>query len=339
MGTKVAKTIVRHGLVVALEGSYDEGYGTTNPDSATDGVEPEGPIEVPPDYAFGGERDTGAGAGTGTLRRGAASGRFGAISIPSLFRGPGSAYALAGDLELNALLQACGHVATVDLTAGSETIEYAPTTDLANLASIAAGFYTRGQLAKATGGLGSLKAELNDQGFLLFTFDFSFKLADPFTDVARPSITLQSGIHPTATNIGIQIGNYVAILRSFAFDQGRQVAGRNDYGGGGHAGFAPGIVEPRVTMTIEAPALAASTPWHTATEFDPDRFYEDAIEAAIDATFGGTQYNQVGFNAPQAQLISPPSPSNDGPTATWDLEFQLPPSAPAADDHYTWTAK
>lgn len=336
---KVKKTTVRHGLLVKQESSYDEGHGTTSPSTSADEVEPEAPIDIPREYAFSGDRDVEAGAGAGSLARLPASGRFGQVDIPVLFRGPGSAYSAASDVEVNALMEACGHVPTVSTSSGSEEVAYSPSTDLNDLTSVAASFYGIGKEYPAQAGIGTLGFELTDSGLFLFTFSVSFRLPDRFTDVSWPSFSYDTQAHPTATNIGMTIGNFTAVVKSLSFSQNRGVSGRNDYGGGGHAGFAPGRMEPQLEVTIEAPALASSSPWHTGSDFDPDEFYESAQGVAIDFTIGGTQYNQLAFNAPQAELAEPPSDSSEENTATYDLTFNLPASSPAADDFYTITAK
>lgn len=335
---KVSKVVTRHGLIVAQEAAYDEGYSTTSPATGTDGVEPEAPIEVPFEHAYAGGRAPEAGGGT--VLRGPASGRFAGVEIPVLARGPGSAYAQAADVEVDSLLQACGHTAAVDTTAGSEEVAYSPHLDLNSLVSIAAGFYGRGQLFKGQAGLGTFGFEVNDEGFLLYSFEFSMKFPDAVTDVTRPSITLATQIHPKATNLTVAIGNLGSVpVRSVSFAQNRGVDGRNDLDGGGHAGFAPGMMEPTLTMVIEAQALAASSPWHTASEIDPYRIFEDAEQLALSLTVGGTQYNQVEFAASQAQLAGDPGDDSDGATATWELEFALSQSTPFAADWYTLTYK
>lgn len=335
------KITVRHGLLAKLEGSYDEGHSTTSPAAGSDAIQPERQFDIPElEHAFSGERNIEAGAG-GPLERVAASGRFAeGIVLPVAFRGPGSAYTAASDLELDPILQACGHTATVDTTSGSETVTYSPTTELSNLASIAASFYARGQLWKATAGLGSLSWTITDEGFLVTEPEFSFRFGDPVTDATVPSMTFQSTIPPKATNLSVSIGNFTSgRIRSIEFSQNREIGGRRDMSVGGHSGFAPGQMDPRLTITLEADALAASSPWHTSSDFDPYRFFEDAESVSVSFTVGSTQYNKLSFSASQAQLVGNPSEDDDGPSAVWSLEFILANSAPLADDMYSITAE
>lgn len=331
------KITVRHGVLAKLESAYDEGYSTTSPSEGSDAIQPERKFDIPDlDHALSGERNLEGGAG-GPIERGSADGRFAeGIVIPVAFRGPGSAYAQAGDLEADPLLQACGHTATVDTTSGSEKITYSPTTDLSDLASIAAGFYAHGQLWKATAGLGSLSFTITDEGFLVFEPEFSFKFSDAVSDASVPSMTFGSQIPPKAVNLSVSIGNFTSgRVRSISFTQNREIGGRRDLNAGGHAGFAPGQVDPRLEVTLEADALASASPWHDSSDLDPYRLFEDAESVSVSFTVGSSSYNQLTFTASQAQLVSNPGDDADDPNALWNLEFMLAQSAPLADDFYS----
>src|SRR5690606_14611283 len=133
-------------LLAKVEASYAAG-GSVAP--ATDGILLAEPAEMAIDYVHDGARGRANGT-TGTLKRAGPSGRFGDVTFSIEGRGRGSAYGASALPEVNALLRASGHSATVVATPGSETVTYAPVSDKANFASAVLGGYARGQLYSLT---------------------------------------------------------------------------------------------------------------------------------------------------------------------------------------------
>ena len=336
-----SKSVTLYGLAVEAEASYGAG-GTIV--EAEDGVELAEEFVVDVAYMNDGARPMPPGSVVGHQKRGAPSGRMFTGTIPVLFRGAGAAYSATVTPEIHDLLRACGHSATLDVTAGSESYTYAPEAlQGVTPGSVFADGYARGQLWPLTAIYGSFGFVIEGPGYMRCEFESRGRVGDE-SDVALPAITYPTVMHPKAEGMSVALGNWTAgVVSRLEFRQNRALADRLDVSGAStYAGVANGRIEPSLVVTVEAESLATSDPFHTASTFNPYKLYDQGVEHAISFDLGvggdGATYNRLRFTASQAQLSEYPVHEEDGPTARWRLTYQLNPSSPTANDPYTLVA-
>jgi hypothetical protein len=311
------KLITLFGLLIKTEASYNAGGSLA---AGVDGVLLMEPAEMSIGYVHAGERGRAPGSG-GTLKRGAQSGRFGETTFKVEGRGRGAAYSASALPEINALMRASGHGATVVVTAGVEKVTYAPVSG--GFASGVLEGYARGQKYPITGAYSDFGFAIDGPGFLVFEFATSGLLGLP-TDVAVPAITYVGADPPKAESIALTIGAWSPVVRSLNFKANRRRSARANVNSAGHQGFSMGGRGPVLEITVEAPSLAT---------FDPYTARQLATAYAVDLQVGQTQYNRIAFSAAQAQ-ISEVSDGADEETALWTLTMPCSPTTPIANDDY-----
>ena len=149
----------------------------------------------------------------------------------------------------------------------------------------------------------------------IWTFEFQGVGVLP-TDVAQPVVTYINGANTPPKSLGaglLAIGGYTtAVLRSWEFTLNRDMSVRaDDNSAAGHAGFTPGGRDVKLSVVIEADALAT---------YDPYALSEASTPVALALQVGTAQYDQFTINLPQAE-ISDVEEGDDGATAIWEIEY------------------
>lgn len=323
------KQVTLFGLLSGIEGG---GYGTGNPSAlapATDGVLLMEPAIMTPDYIDDGERGLQPGA-AGQMIRSAKSGRFAEFTPRIAMRGRGLAYSSINvPPDLHEIIQICGHQATNDTTPSNEKWTYAPESGPTGFSSGEFRGYSRGQAYDMLGAYGSLQFNFSDVSAMFFEPTIMGFLNLP-TDVALPSITYVNATlqPPKMINVALSLNAVTGWkLRSFSFNQNRELSPRADSSGTGHSGFTPGRREPTVEMVVEARALAT---------FNPFSLANSSTTMALSFTGGTVQYNRMKFDAAAFQ-ITEVEDDEDGATALWRMTGVCAASTPIAEDDYTLT--
>lgn len=319
--------------VVGYLAKEEATYGTnialsTSDDAATPFIgdgDPEPPTAY--DHLF----DGNLGRGGGTLlpvRRAPASGRSQAGQFRCLPKGLGSAYSASAmpPNEVHRFLKASGFDATYS---GSPTPQwtYTPTAFGTTFTSLTLRQYLQASIYELSGVLCDFSFETQGVGVPILTFAFRGIGATAPTDTALPALTHQatSVVPPIASAVLENIGSFTsATIRRVAFRMNRNLDTARPALNttGGHAGFIPGNIAPELELEIERPARAT---------YDPEATFLAGTSAAVDVTFGTTQYNRYKVTLPQAQLTQV-TPGNDGALATVTLVYRGFATTPAAND-------
>lgn len=327
--------------VIGLLAKPESVYGTPVALSTTaDGVQLQykdrgvaAPMSI--DYAFDGNLGPNV-SNLGQTLRVSPAGRSVKGDLPFRSRPGGAAYSPTVVPSLHNIIKAAGFDATLTTTAGSEKWAYTPSAPGVVGTSLTLGLYTRGELWSAAGVIGNLKMDAPDPAPPIWTFGAMGIIASLPTDASAPAITypLQS-VQPTlASSIVLTLGNLSAnaVVMNSAFDLGLKTTARvAQSGGAAHLGFIIDDRAPQITVELEATALT-TTPFTSASAFDPYNLRDTATQFACSLVFGSTQYFRQKINLPQAQVINV-EPSNNGSIATVKLTIAgAPSSASAADD-------
>lgn len=319
--------------VVGYLAKEETTYGTnetlsTSADAATPFIgdgDPEPPTAY--DHVF----DGNLGRGSGTLspvRRATPAGRSQAGQFRCLPKGLGAAYG-ASDFppnEVHRFLKAAGFDATYSASP-SHQWTYTPTAYGTTFTSLTLRQYLQASIYELSGVLCDFTFETQGLGVPIFTFPFRGIGATAPTDTALPALTHQatSVVPPIASAVVENIGSWTsATIRRVAFRMNRNLdTARPSMGAtGGHEGFVPGNIVPELELEVERPARAT---------YDPEATFLAGTSAAVDVTFGTTQYNRYKISLPQAQLTQV-TPANDGALATVTLVFRGFATTPAAND-------
>jgi len=283
---------------------------------------PPGPIE----YVF----DGNIGRSPGTLapaRRTTPNGRFRSGPFDTLFRGRGSLYSaiLLPPNEVHRSLKAAGFDATYSASPTPQWT-YTPTAAGTTFTSLTLRQYAQESIYEQTGVLFNWSFTADGLSVPIHSFAYTGLIGLP-TDAALPVITYPSAgvLPPVASAVVENIGAWTgATIRSVSFMSQRSIDSARvaQNLAGGHAGMVPGGMVPQLTLVVERPARAT---------YNAEDLRQAATSAAVDVTFGTTQYNRWTVRLPQAQLVTV-TPQNDGPVATMELVFQGHPSTPALND-------
>lgn len=328
-----AKLVTLHGLLGKEEATYGTAIALT---TTSDGLlmqftdRNQGNL-WPITHAFDG--DLGPSVANGAMtKRAAPAGKSVGFSIPFRAKGAGAAYATATVPNVHKILKASGFDGAVVTTASSEKWTYTPTAEGTGYASLTLNGYTRGQMHALTGAVGTLTIQMDNQAPPTWVWD-GRAIAGAITDVAVPSITYPSFsvVPPSASSVAVAIGDFITpVLLNATFTYNRGIDNPRVPISGTHLGFVPSGHGPRWTMTIEATALVGS-PYHTSAGLDPYALRDAATSIPVSATVGTTQYNKYTISMPTAQLVNV-TDANNGPTATWTLEFAAHSSTPVLND-------
>lgn len=323
-----AKTLNQYGLLAKLEATYATAIALS---AATDGLLVDSIPEPSIAYAFDGQRE-----GTNTVSAAkpyllAPAGRMSTLSLLHSIKGAGAAYSASVLPSPDRLLRAHGMGATVVVTAGSETVTYAPVSS--GFGSLTLEAYTRGQKWAMRGAyVNKLVIESKGYGVPKMTADLSAISSLP-VDAAVPAITYagSSVKPPKASNVGLTLTaggqTFIAKVREFTITSERELVTRADSNeaNGDIAGFGLGARTVTVDCLMEATALP-NTPFISGAAFDPYKLYDLGTAFAFALAIGGTQYNKFSAAAPNAQFVGVPSPERDGPVALWQCSFQVTPA-------------
>lgn len=326
-------TAPRFNQVVGFLAKEEATYGTnialsTSTDAFTPYIgdgDPEPPAAY--DHVF----DGSLGRGSGTLlpvRRAAMNGRSMAGSVNILPKGLGSAYS-ASNLppnEVHRLLKAAGFDATYSASPSHQWL-YTPTAHGTTFTSLTLRQYAQGSIYELSGTLCDFSFETQGLGVPIWTFPFRGIGGTAPTDTNLPSLTHQatSIVPPIASAVVENIGSFTsATIRRVAFRMNRNLDTARIAldTTGGHAGFIPGNIVPELEIEIERPARAT---------YDPEAVMLAGTSAAVDVTFGSTQYNRYKISLAQAQLIST-TPGAEGALATVTLVYRGFATTPDAND-------
>lgn len=284
------------------------------------------------EYAYDGDLGPSVASGA-TTKRAAPAGRSFRASIPFRAKGYGSAYSAANVPNLHKIIKASGFDAALTSTTSSEKYTYTPTAEGTGYTSLTLNAYARGELWAASGCVGNLSINFDNQAPPVWTFDCRGIASVP-TDAGVPTITYPSfnTIPPLASSATVVIGSFTtnAIVLGGSFTFNRGIDNPRVPISGTHLGFVPSGRGPRMTLTVEQTAFVGS-PYHTSAGLDPTLLREAATSIAVSIAFGSTQYNRYTIALPTAQLVNV-TPANNGPVATVTLEFAGHGSTPTTND-------
>lgn len=331
--------------VYDMQAKVETTYGVDSaPSPATDGVYLQYDAEDVPEIIaeeieYRGELGPNS-VGLGPNRRVAFSGRGASFPAGMYFRGGGAAYSasVVPPNGFHAFMKAAGFTATVDTTAASEKWTYAVTADSTTPTSLTCYGWCAQSLGastlervKALGVLASLDIAGNDQKPPKFTFNAKGIFSGDPTEASFTASTLSfSPAPPLGTDFTFSFGSFsTAEVYSLGLKTNRDLSTKRVplSASGGHLGYVAGHWNPILTVTV-AQTLQAT--------FDPYT-KRGGTTAALLWQYGSTQYNRLKLNAPQAQLVDLRH-GNIGKIRTWELDFLLTPSTPAATDFLNFVA-
>jgi hypothetical protein len=303
------------GLTAKIEGV--EGTDSL-PVIGTDGIQLERHIwnSIETDYLEQNDRQEVAGQRMGRYGGGQPSGPFVRITAVTALKGTGAAYAAGVRPEQDVLHRIAGLAATVDATAGAETIDYEPRNDDAyETASVYA--YTAGMLFKVV----ACRARITSIAYVaaqvvLVTHEILGRLKELPTEVAMPAIAYPRVLvkPPVLQQNALTLNGFGASFRSATFDQGAELVAKPRGGAaGGHAGYELVDFNPSLVALIDRPSLAAFNPW---------ALRESATDFAWSLTHGATQYNRTTLSGPGGQIVQVPPQESEG-LAMLNLRIRL----------------
>ena len=325
-----SKLTTVYGLLLKPDSAYRAGDSVS---AATDGILMASPAIMTRGHVNDGSRGLSP-SGMAPLKRAAPSGKTASLPVPVEFRGSGQAYASGVKADdLHSLMRIAGYGAVVDATASAEKWTFTPEGwDSAVPPTFASGvgeLYGRGEMIPLEGAYASMGFEIEAGGIALFTFDVQGVPGNK-SETALPSITYMdmNVIPPKFDAPALTLGNFTgAKVRSVRFAQNREITTRSIHG------YAAGRRAPELVVEIEAASLATSSPWSTASTFEPDRLRDEGTAIAVGFTHGSLQYNRFDFAAPAA-VIRNVEDGEDGPVATTILTMELcSTDGVSADDH------
>lgn len=326
-------TAARLNQVVGILAKEESDYGTAETlSNSADACTPyigDGDPEAPSAYEFAFDGNLGRGSGTlAPVRRAAPNGRFRAGSFACLPKGLGSAYSASAfpPNEVHRWLKASGLDATYSASPSPQWT-YTPTAYGTTFTSLTVRQFAQGSQYDMTGVLCDWTFETQGLGVPIWTFAWRGIGATAPTDVALPALTHQATtvVPPVASAVVSNIGSFTsAVIRRVAFRMGRSMDTARpalDLSGG-HRGFIPGNIVPELELEIERPTRAT---------WDAEAIQLAGTSAAVDVTFGSTQYNRYRVSLPQAQLTQV-TPGSDGALATVTFVYRGFATTPAAND-------
>lgn len=310
-------------FLLKAEPSYS---GSATPSAATDGIQPSERFIPSLKWADDGGRAFSAGI-AGTQRRIGASGASYEFSVKAEFKGLGASYTPSSSCQLHTALLASGLSASC---ANLVSWTYKPTDVNSTPTSAVAQWFGNSESRIARGVYSDLKFSADSGGPIYFEFPMKGIAAIPSSSLTAPTITYvaQAVVPVKAENISLTIGGVVLRVRSFSFEQNREISSRIDLNStGSFAGFAPGRRAPKFTVTTES---------ELASTFDPYAGLQAGTQYALAMNVGAVVNNRLVFSAPQAQLMDVQD-GVDNSVATWTMVFDCPASGPQLNDDYLIT--
>ena len=268
-------------------------------------------------YTYDGARGQGNYTG-GNVLRGPVQGRNTAGTVKIEGKGSGSAYSsTVVPPSLHPFILASGFSGSF----ASSKWTYKPTPLGTDLTTIAMAVYTRGEVWPISGALANMTITADNPGPAIFEFALQGILAQP-ADLASPPARkwfAEDILAPNNTNISLAIGSFTPVVRSWKYEHGLAINPRTNLNAtDAHSGFQGGKREPKLTVTIEHPALSSYNPYSQI---------ETAATQSVSLTVGSTQYNRFGITMSRAQIESF-TLNADNDVATAEVVF-----APAVSDN------
>jgi hypothetical protein len=313
------KLLDQYGFAARDEASYGS---FLLPTPGTDGVLPSEQPEPAFNYLYDGMR--GRSPMGGHLSGVGPTGRGMTLALPAHMILPTAAYTSSVQPSLLRLMRYCGF--DKDLTSNVYTLT--PENGAWSAGDSGSfSIWTMGELWSMAGAYGTFSIAADGPVIPTWSFDFQGIGNGIMADVATvPAITYLNAAKKPLKAIGLTltIGGYaVGIIRSFEFTLNRDLTPRsNENAAGGHQGFTPGNIAPRLSITLERIAL---------TTFDPYSLMEAGTVQNTRMQFGSTQYNKWKLTMATAEIVSV-SKEEDGSTALWVLEIDGKSSTPGLND-------
>ena len=210
------------------------------------------------------------------------------ISFKAEIMGRTAAFSSINLPYLDPYLRACGFVATLDVTGGSEKVTYKPAST--GWPCLTMALYTDGVRKLITGARGTVKfsGTVGEQLFAEFDFLGAYNAV---TDATILAPTFPTHNPPLLTAAGLTIGAYTPVIKSFSIDMGNKLAPREDINAAsGYKSFMLTDRNPAGQFDPEM-ALVAGYDWYG--------LWKAGTSAALaTGAIGAAQYNKVKFTAP-----------------------------------------
>jgi hypothetical protein len=327
--------------VVAAYVKTESTYNTYSSPAATDAIRlhKEAGNDRAIRFGFPGARRY-QNLGYGGITRAAPNGRNVTGTLRCEPKGRGAAYSSSAVEvpDTHRLLAAGGYTPTVTTTGGSEKWDFVSTLPTATPTSVSMATYGEGELWPIAGVYTNPRLVIADTGIPVLEFPFVGTMAtDPTDATPNPTYTVPTVMPPVATGVTFTLGSFTGgIIRSGTFDSGRSIDNPrlNINGATGHAGFAPGKLEPTFEFLCEMTTLQGS-PYHAASAIDPYNLWENATGLAFSLVIGSVQYNRLKLLFGQIQITNV-VPERDGPIALWRITGEPSATTDNGTDMVTW---
>lgn len=242
-------------------------------------------------------------------------------------RGAGSAYSASVRPEIDALLRACGHSATVDTTAGQERVTYAPLTGTTMGETVRAAIYT--ESAGAGAGPRVVTVAAHGTGRFISRVGeptmFEFRLVGLYSAPTNETLltaSIPSVAPPPFKGAAITPASWS--VTEMTLDLG--ATWQLDLAAESQEGFrGVFLADRRPTLTADPQYVALAT-------YDPYTLRNAATAQTVQYQVGAAQYNRMQITANAARVIDVRTINRNGIRA-YRLELLL--AAPTTGDAYT----
>lgn len=203
--------------------------------------------------------------------------------------------------------------ATLDLTAAPVPgLEYAPTSTLSLMKSIALRFFWDSHMHLLLGVRGDLKIALENGKYPKFSFDFQGLWADPEDAGTVPKPVLSKLVPPRVRAAQLRIGTYSPVASKVELSLANTLAKRQDIN-------APEGING-IMITGRKPAGSVDPEADTLATFNPYAVWKAAGASRISCVCGSDPGNRILFEVPGAVLDSVGQGDRDG-VRTYSLPF------------------
>jgi len=207
-------------------------------------------------------------------------------------KGLGVLPTLAAPIEQDAVLRACGLVASDH----GDGVEYTPTSDEALQDSVSLKFNLDGQQYLMRGCYGNVSANLVAGAFGVLSFNFTGLYTTP-TDVAQiQPVYVNDTEPPIVENLSFLLDSYAGIAETLMFDLGNEVSERPDLNSP-EGLLALRITNRNMTGSVDPEMVAIATK-------DFWTIFEESTKKEISCTVGATLGNIFDITIPAIQLTN-----------------------------------
>lgn len=241
-------------------------------------------------------------------------------------KGAGAAYSASIRPEVDALLRACGHSATLDPGVGTENYKYSPVSDQATHEYGTLYYYSDGILFKGIGCQGNVEFSFEGGQRGMANFTFKGHTVTP-TDVALPDGTFSTVEPPIVKNASFTIDSYAASISKLAFSPNWEMQAPVDISA--TDGFGQVILNKRDTGGSFDPEQEL-----IATEDFIERWRANVSMALATGDIGATQYVKYNITAPAVAYRSVGPGEKEG-LRTNEIDFGM--HTVTGDDEYVLT--